>query len=127
MILGTCTLDVPLDLLCLRAVSTVVECQGSAMPLTRRKEQILIAMKGVKFLMTDGGTEVPCTASHEVLAQKFGSNGERDQDEKAFRDNRMAIEQAASDKYDAGWTEPHVDPKVMITARDMASPLSRKI
>jgi hypothetical protein len=97
------------------------------MPLTRSKQQILVTMKGVKFLMADGETEVPCTASHELLAQKFGSGGERDQDEKAFRDNRAAIEQAASDKYDAGWIEPHVDPKVMITARDMASPLSRKI
>jgi uncharacterized protein DUF1488 len=97
------------------------------MPLMRSQERILVAMKGVKFLMTDGVTEVPCTASHELLAQKFGSGGAREQDEKAFRDNRAAIEQAASDKYDAGWIEPDVDPKVMITARDMASPLSRKI
>jgi len=63
------------------------------MPLTRSKQQILVTMKGVKFLMADRETEVPCTAAHELLAQKFGSGGERDQDEKAFRDNRAAIEQ----------------------------------
>ena len=96
------------------------------MPLTRSKEQILTTMNGVKFLMEDGSTEVPCTATRELLEDRFG-NGDRDEDEKAFRLNRAAIEQAASDKYDAGEVEPRVDPKIVVTARDMASPLSRKI
>jgi hypothetical protein len=97
------------------------------MPLTRRKEQILITMNGVKFLMGDGATEVPCRASRELLEDRFGSNGNQAEDEKAFHLNRAAIEQAASDKYDAGQIEPHADPKVVVTAWDMASPLSRKM
>jgi hypothetical protein len=97
------------------------------MPLTRSKEQILTTMNGVKFLMTDGATEVPCRATRELLEDKFGSNGNPAEDEKAFRVNRAAIEQAASDKYDAGQIEAHVDPKIVVTAWDMASPLSRKM
>jgi len=97
------------------------------MPLTRSKEQILITMNGVKFLMADGATEVPCRASRELLEDRFGSNGDQAEDEKIFHLNRAAIEQAASDKYDAGQVEPHVDPKVVVTAWDMASPLSRKM
>jgi len=97
------------------------------MPLTRRKEQILITMNGVKFLMGDGATEVPCRASRELLEDRFGSNGDQAEDEKAFHLNRAAIEQAASDKYDAGQVEPYADPKVVVTAWDMASPLSRKM
>jgi Protein of unknown function (DUF1488) len=100
---------------------------GETMPLTRRKEQILITMNGVKFLMGDGATEVPCRASRELLEERFGSNGNQDEDEKAFHLNRTAIEQAASDKYDAGQIEPYADPKVVVTAWDMASPLSRKM
>jgi Protein of unknown function (DUF1488) len=97
------------------------------MPLTRSKEQILITMNGVKFLMADGATEVPCRASRELLEDRFGSNGDQAEDEKAFREHRAAIEQAASDKYDAGEVEPVVDPKIIVTAWDMASPLSRKM
>ena len=97
------------------------------MPLTRSKEQILISMKGVKFLMTDGTTEVPCTASHDLLEDKYGSDGTRDEDEKAFLGNRTAIEKAASDKFDAGQIESSDDPKVIVTAYDMSSPLSRKM
>ena len=97
------------------------------MPLKRSKEQILVGMKGIKFLMTDGTTEVPCTASRDLLAEKFGSNGDPDDDEAAFRSNRAAIEKVASDKYDAGEVEPSDDPKVLVTAFDMASPLSRKM
>jgi hypothetical protein len=52
---------------------------------------------------------------------------ERDGDEKAFRGNRAAIEQAASDKYDSGQIEARIDPKIIVTALDMASPLSRKL
>ena len=97
------------------------------MPLTRSKEEILITMNGVKFLMADGATEVPCRASRELLEDRFGSNGNQAEDEKVFRLNRTAIEQAASDKYDAGQVEPQIDPKVVVTAWDMASPLSRKM
>jgi hypothetical protein len=82
------------------------------MPLTRSlKRQILITMNGVKFLMADGATEVPCRASRELLEDRFGSNGDQAEDEKAFREHRAAIEQAASNKYDAGEVEPVVDPK----------------
>ena len=63
----------------------------------------------------------------ELLEDRFGSNGDQAEDEKAFREHRAAIEQAASDKYDAGQVEPHVDPKIVVTAWDMASPLSRKM
>jgi hypothetical protein len=97
------------------------------MPLMRCTEQILITMKGVKFLMTDGSNEVACTATHELLEDRFGSNGERDGDEKAFRGNRAAIEQAASDKYDSGQIEARIDPKIIVSAFDMASHLSRKL
>jgi Protein of unknown function (DUF1488) len=100
---------------------------GGLMPLTRSKEQILTTMNGVKFLMEDGPTEVPCTATRELLGDRFGSNGDPDEDEKAFRLNRAAIEKAASDKYDAREVESRVDPKIVVTARDMASPLSRKM
>jgi len=77
--------------------------------------------------MADGATEVPCRAARELLEDRFGSNGEQAEDEKAFRLNRSAIERAASDKYDAGQVEPNVDPKIVVTAWDMASPLSRKM
>jgi Protein of unknown function (DUF1488) len=97
------------------------------MPLMRSKEHILITMEGVKFLMTDGTTEVPCTATRELLEDGLGSNGERDGDENAFRGNRAAIEQAASDKYDSGQIEARIDPKIIVAAFDMASPLSRKL
>jgi hypothetical protein len=97
------------------------------MPLTRSKEQILTTMNGVKFLMEDGVTEVPCRATHELLEDRFGSRGDQAENEKAFHLNRAAIEQAASDKYDSGQVESHVDPKIIVTARDMASPLSRKM
>jgi len=97
------------------------------MPLRRSKEQILITMNGVKFLMEDGSTEVPCRATRELLGDRFDSGGDPAGDEKAFRLNREAIEQAASDKYDAGQVEPRIDPKIIVTATDMASPLSRKM
>jgi hypothetical protein len=97
------------------------------MPLTRSREKILTTMNGVKFLMADGRTEVPCTATPELLGEKFGSNGEPSENEKAFQLNRAAIEQAASDKYDAGKIESRIDPKILVTATDMASPLSQKM
>ncbi len=97
------------------------------MPLKRSRDQILITMNGVNFLMEDAGTEVPCTATPELLAEKFGSNGEPEEHERVFRLNRAAIEKAASMKYDAGEIERCADPKVIVTAIDMASPLSRKM
>jgi uncharacterized protein DUF1488 len=97
------------------------------MPLSRGREDILITMNGVRFLMRDGETEVSCRAAPELLAEKFDSNGEPTDNERVFRVNRVAIEQAASRKYDAGEIEPRMDPKVVVTATDMASPLSRKL
>ena len=97
------------------------------MPLKRCREQILTTMNGVKFLMGDGQTEVPCRATPELLMDKFGSNGESAENERLFRLHRVAIEDAASTKYDAGGIERCVDPKVIVTAIDMASPLSRKM
>jgi hypothetical protein len=47
--------------------------------------------------------------------------------DEAFRLNRELIEQAASDKYDAGRLEPHIDERIVVTAADMASPLSQKM
>lgn len=87
----------------------------------------MVTMNGVKFLMADGSTEVPCRASRELLGERFDSNGDPSGDERAFRLHREAIEQAASDKYDAGQIEPRIDPKIIVTASDMASPLSRKM
>jgi hypothetical protein len=97
------------------------------MPLRRSKEQILNTMNGVAFLMEDGAAEVPCRATPELLADRFGSNGKPEDDEEVFLRHRLAIEQAASDKYDAGGIEPDTDPKVIVNANDMASPLSRKM
>lgn len=97
------------------------------MPLTRSREKTLSTINGVKFLMADGGTEVPCNATPELLAERFGSNGQPEENEKAFQLNRVAIEEAASNKYDAGEIEPRMDPRIIVTAADMASPLSRKV
>jgi len=97
------------------------------MPLRRSKEQVLSTMNGVKFLMEDGETEVPCRATQDLLGDRFGSQGDPDANEMTFRLHRDAIEQAASDKYDAGLLESSIDPKIIVTATDMASPLSRKM
>jgi len=96
------------------------------MPLIRAKEEILTTMNGVKFLMKDGDMEVPCRATLNLLAVRFDSGATPDGHERTFLLHRGAIEQAASAKFDEGDTEPCVDPKVLITASDMASPLSRK-
>lgn len=95
------------------------------MPLSLAREEVLTTMNGVKFLMRDRGMEVPCRATLDLLADRFDSNGTLNGQEQAFLLHRDAIE-AASAKFDEGNIEPHVDPKVVITARDMASPLSRK-
>jgi hypothetical protein len=97
------------------------------MPLSRSRDQILVTMNGIKFLMQDGPTEVPCRATRELLAERFDSKGDLDNDEAAFRRHRVVIEQAASAKYDAGETEDRIDPKVILTPYDLASPLSRKL
>jgi hypothetical protein len=97
------------------------------MPLKRSKEQLLLSMNGVTFLMADGDTEVPCRVSQELLCDKFGSKGDRAGDETAFRLNRESIERAASDKYDTGELAPHSDARVIVIAADMASSLSKKM
>jgi hypothetical protein len=97
------------------------------MPLTRSKETIVATMNGVRFLMADGATEVPCRATTELLIDRFGSDGSDEGNENVFRKNREAIERAASNKFDAGGVESPVDTKIILTAADMASPLSQKI
>lgn len=96
------------------------------MPLSRAREDILTTMNGVKFLMKDREMEVPCRATLDLLADRFDSGDTQNGKEQAFLLHRCAIEQAASAKFDEGNIEPNVDPKVLITATDMASPLSRK-
>ncbi len=97
------------------------------MPLSRAREEILTTMSGVKFLMKDKEEmEVPCRATLDLLAERFDSGATPDRHEQTFLLHRDAIEQAASAKFDEGNIELHVDPKVVITANDMASPLSRK-
>lgn len=70
--------------------------------------------------------EVSCRATPDLLADRFDSGDTPSGQEQAFLHHREAIEQAASAKFDEGNIEPNVDPKVVITATDMASPLSRK-
>jgi hypothetical protein len=96
------------------------------MPLKRSRPEILITTDGVEFLMVDESTEVPCRAECDLLREKFGSGGS-DGDESAFRLNRESIEGAASAKYDAGNIEPNAPWKIIVSASDMASPLSRKM
>ena len=97
------------------------------MPLSRAKEEILTTVNGVEFLMKDTEeVEVSCRASLDLLAVRFDSGDTSDEYEQTFLVHRGAIEQAASAKFDQGDIEPRVDPKVVITARDMASPLTRK-
>ena len=97
------------------------------MPLSRAREEILTTMNGVKFLMKDKEEmEVPCRATLDLLTDRFDSGDTPNGQEQAFLLHRCAIEQAASAKFDEGDIEPHVDPKVVIAANDMASPLSRK-
>jgi hypothetical protein len=100
---------------------------GGAVPLTRSNENILLTMNGVRFLMQDGPTEVPCMATSDLLTDRFGSDGSNEGNEKAFRQNREAIERAASDKFDTGRVEARIDTRIILTAADMASPLSLKM
>lgn len=96
------------------------------MPLSRASERILVDMNGVNFLMKDGATEVSCRATSDLLLDRFESTGEG-QYEMAFQKHRVAIEQAAIDKYEAGCVEVGDDPKLIVTTADMASRLSRKM
>jgi len=96
------------------------------MPLSRGREQILTTAYGVEFLMENGGMEVSCEATLELLAGRFDSQGTPLAQQEAFLLHRIAIEQAASAKYDAGGSELNIDRGIVVTAKDMASPLSRK-
>ena len=96
------------------------------MPLNRSREQIRPTADGVEFLMEDGGMEVPCEATLELLAGRFDSQSTPLAQQQAFLLNRTAIEQAASAKYDAGRGELDIARGIVVTAKDMASPLSRK-
>ena len=95
------------------------------MPLSRAREDILTTMNGAKFLMKDREVEVPCRATLDLLADRFDSGPAPNGQEQAFLLHRIEIEQASA-KFDEGDIEPNVDPKIIVTARDMASPLSRK-
>jgi len=96
------------------------------MPLTRAGEEFVTTSAGVDFLMEDGNVEVACRATREMLRDRFGSDND-EADAEAFSDNRIEIEQAASDKYDAGKLEVGSDILVILTGDDMSSPLSQKI
>jgi Protein of unknown function (DUF1488) len=96
------------------------------MPLSRGREQILTTANGVEFLMQDRGLEVPCEATPELLAGRFDSEGTPLSQQQAFLFHRIAIEQAASAKYDAGGSGLNIDRGIVVTAKDMASPLSQK-
>jgi hypothetical protein len=97
------------------------------MTLKRSKEEILVTIDGVEFLMADESTEVPCRAECGLLCDRFGSIGDSHGNENAFRLNREDIEGAASNKYDAGKIEPRAPWKIIVSATDMASPLSQKM
>jgi hypothetical protein len=96
------------------------------MPLKRKSDWILVTMLGVKFLMKDGEVEVACRADRNLLRNRYGSM-DRDGDVVAFQQHKREIEQAASDKYDAGNTEFYSDATVIVRESDLASPLSKKI
>jgi hypothetical protein len=97
------------------------------MPLKRSRDKILVTIDGVEFLMADQSTEVPCRAECGLLCDRFGSSGDSHGNEKAFRLNREYIEGAASNKYDAGKIEPRAPWKIIVSAADIASPLSQKM
>jgi hypothetical protein len=96
------------------------------MPLVRGRQDFVITVNGVEFLMHDGLREITCRAAQELLRNRFGSQ-DRTGDEHIFASNRDAIEDAARAKYHAGDTEIGSDPEIIVTESDMASPLSRKL
>lgn len=97
------------------------------MPLTRGREDFAATLNGVRFVMLDGTTEVSCRAAIALLREQYGSQGEGAGDAAAFRDHRVAIEQAASEKYDAGKIEGDREVKIIVTSDDVASHLSLKM
>jgi hypothetical protein len=96
------------------------------MALVRGRQDFVVTVNGVEFLMCDGTREVNCRATVELLRNRFGSSDDRE-DIAAFVRNRDTIESVANDKYRAGQTESGSDPEIIVTETDMASPLSRKI
>jgi len=95
------------------------------MALVRGRQDFVVTVNGVEFLMCDGTREVNCRATVELLRNRFGSSDDRE-DIAAFARHRDTIENIASDKYSAGKIETGHDPEIIITETDMASPLSRK-
>ena len=83
-------------------------------------------MLGVKFLMTDGVSEVACRINKDVLRYRFGSS-DPEGDMAVFRAHRNEIERAASEKFDLGRIEYSSDATVVISEEDLASPLSKKM
>jgi hypothetical protein len=98
----------------------------AGMPLKRGRPEIVITSEGIEFLMQEETTEVLCRAERDLLRDKFGSR-DGEGDERTFRLNRESIEEVASDKYDVGNVESRSPWKVIVSAADMASPLSRKM
>lgn len=96
------------------------------MPLDRKLDRVLATMLGVKFLMTDGETEVACRIDQQALRYRFGSKSP-DDDVKVFNEHRDEIERAASRKFDAGQVEEASDAMVVVSDGDLASPLSKKM
>jgi hypothetical protein len=96
------------------------------MPLTRGREDFLATMNGVRFLMLDGTTEVPCRAASSMLRERYGSDGEGRGDAAAFENYRPTIERAASEKYDAGKIHRDREVQIIVALEDVASHLSLK-
>ena len=97
------------------------------MPLTRGRDDFMATMNGVRFLMLDGSTEVPCRAASALLREQYGSSGEGEGDAAAFEKHRSEIERAASEKYDAGKIDRDSEVQICIIAEDVASHLSLKM
>jgi hypothetical protein len=60
------------------------------MSLMRRRNEFVITVNGVEFLIHDGLREVACRAALELLRNRFGSN-DRDRDELAFAARLKAL------------------------------------
>ena len=104
------------------------QTHGSAlMPLTRGRDDFVATMNGVRFVMLDGTTEVPCRVASTLLREQYGSEGEGAGDAAAFMNRRSAIERAASEKYDAGKINRDSEVKIEVTSEDVASHLSLKM
>jgi hypothetical protein len=87
-----------------------------AMPLVPSDDEEPVVVNGnVKYVMLDGTKRVWCTVASEVLNDVEGGHAQTD-DEKIARYHRNSgrINQAASDKYDAGVQLP------IVTSADLA-------